>query len=340
MNSLPTGAKAAAYVVGVVVTFLVLFLLAAACSGGFQSGQPGQVGVVRNGAFWNGSGIRGTIQPGASVKYVGIGSNIHFYPAGFSQRQYTISSVPGQGERPGVDVVSVPTSDGIQVGLEGTIYFHDAFDGTDAGNALLEKFDASFGVRTYPIIGEAGSLTHAYNGDTGWSSFLDAVFRPVIDNELRQAIGSFKCEQLLASCALVTQGESSKPVGSGGADTQTNIQKVQDQINSGLQDDLNSTLGQPYFTQITFRLSRVTPPEKVQNAINTAQASFAQVTQQRAQVNQSRLIAQANRIKAKTYRVCPACAVIDELKAMKGNVPAGVTVLFGVGNPNVTVPIK
>lgn len=332
-----TGVRVGAGIVGAIFVVLVFGLLIAGCSGGWQSGKPGEVGVERNGAFWNGSGIRGTIAQGSSLQWVGVGTSIHFYPAGNVQRYYTISSNSGEGDRPGVDVVHVPTGDGIQVGIEGTIYFHDAFDGTSKGNNLVRDFDTQFGVRTFPEQGKQGSYTHAYSGDTGWESFLDAVVRPVIDNELRQAIGSTRCAELVSSCALVTNnGGSKKQIAFGNVNTQANIQKVQDAVNAGLLANLNKTLGEPYFAGISFRLSRVALPGSVQDAIATAQASFAQVTQQQALVNQAKLIAKANEEKQRAYARCPVCGQIDELKVL----PTGATVFFGVGKPSITVPVK
>lgn len=324
---------AIAAILGVV---FVLFLGAAACGGAVQGGKAGEVGVVRNGAPWNGSGVRGIMPQGAGAGWVGIGSSIHFYPAAGAQRYYTISANPGEGDKPGVDVVHVPTADGIQVGIEGTIYFKTAFDGTPKGNKLVTDFDKQFGIRTFPVLGKSGDFTHAYSGDTGWSSFLDAVMRPVIDNELRQAIGTVKCAQLVSSCALVTSNGGKTVAAFGGTDTQANIQQVQDQVNTGLEQNLQQTLGEPYLTGISFRLSRVTLPAQVQKAVDTAQASFAQVTQGEAQVKQAEQIAKANEAKQKAYANCPTCGIIDQLKAL----PAGATVFFGVPGVKPVVSVK
>jgi hypothetical protein len=61
-------------------------------------------------------------------------------------------------------------------------------------------------------------------------------------------------------------------------------------------------------------------PAKVQAAVDDAQAAFAQVTQAQARVESARADAQANAIRERGYKDCPACAQIDELKAIPSNV--------------------
>jgi hypothetical protein len=309
-------------------------LMGSGC-GCLASGKPGDIGVIRNGGPFDNSNIRGILSPGAGNTNIGWDSNVHFYPDSSIQRYYTISSNPGEGDRPGVDVVNVPTADGINVGIEGTLYFTTAFDTSSAGEALVRTFDTQYGLRTYPEQGSTGS-THVWAGDTGWSSFLDAVFRPVIDNELRQAMATVKCEELVASCALVTQqGANATASQQTNGNTNVNIQAVQDAVNKGLQTDIDNTLGHAYFTHIQFRLSRVTLPGQVQTAISTAQAAFAQVAEARAKVQTAQQQADANALLAKQYKQYPVLAQIEMVK----NLPDGANVFFGV-SPSLAVTGK
>lgn len=85
----------------------------------FDSTQGGQVAIVRNGGPFDNHKIRQVIPPASGRTYVGIMSSVHKYPT--QQRFYTISSDPNQSDVGGVDVVQVPTSDGIEVGMEGTL---------------------------------------------------------------------------------------------------------------------------------------------------------------------------------------------------------------------------
>jgi regulator of protease activity HflC (stomatin/prohibitin superfamily) len=278
---------------------------------GLKKTNGGEVAVVRNGGPFDDHRIRQTIDPASGLTWTGFWSSVHMYPA--QQRFYTITADVGHGERPGVDVVHTPTSDGVNVGIEGTIYFQLTLD-----HLALRTFDDKFGTRKFR--GVDGVIRNAYEGDDGWSGFLDQIVRPVIDNNLREQINNFRCADLVSSCALVQNAGAKRVSGPGGRSNNGNIAKVQDAINSSLANDLQQTLGGQFFTNIRFNLVRITLPPKVQQAVDDAQAAFAQVTQAQARVESARADAQANAIRERGYRDCPACAQIDELKAIPPSV--------------------
>jgi regulator of protease activity HflC (stomatin/prohibitin superfamily) len=283
--------------------------------GGWTSTDGGTIAVVRNGGMFDNRDVRQVIPPGSSLSFVGEYSSEHDYPA--QQRYYTITSEANAGDRPGVDVVTVPTKDGVNVGVEGTMYFT-----LNLKKTVMTAFDNKFGTRQYP--GFDHNEYYAWNGDKGWSAFLDQIVRPVIDNDLREQVNQFNCAQLVSSCALVQnqQGQaSSQPPKVGGQSSNGNIAAVQKAINSSLTDDLNSTLGGNFLQGITFRLVKISLPSNVQAAVDDAQAAFAKVTEAQAQVAQANALAQANIDRQRGYAQCPACAVIDELHAL----PPGVT---------------
>ena len=99
-------------------------------------------------------------------------------------------------------------------------------------------------------------------------------------------------------------------------------------INDSLQQDLTATLGGPYITGVRFNLAKITLPKQVQDAINKAQAAFAAVTEAQARVAQAKADAAANEQRQKGYSACPACAVIDEYKAIP---PTIITFAPGAG---------
>lgn len=286
----------------------------------WDSTNAGQVAVVRNGGPFSNSNIRLVIQPASSLKWTGIWTSTHKYPA--TQRFYTITSAPSGGDRAGVDVVQTPSSDGVEMGIEGTLYFSLNLD-----TKTLKDFDNKFGTRTFT--GADGKTRHAYDGDAGWSDFLDQIIRPVIDNDLRQQVGDFRCAELVSSCALVqNSANATAPAG----DNNSNIAKVQDAINKSMATDLQNTLGDDFLTDIHFNLVRVTLPPNVQDAVNTAQAAYAKVSETQAQVAQAKALADANKVKQDGYNACPICGQIDLLKAL----PPGVTVFApgsGTGLP-------
>jgi regulator of protease activity HflC (stomatin/prohibitin superfamily) len=296
------GAVALAGIVGLIV-LIGLFH-------GLTKTNGGEVAVIRNGGPFDNHRTRQVIDPASSLTWIGWWSQVHKYPA--QQRFYTITANAGRGDRPGVDVVHTPTSDGVDVGIEGTLYFQLTLD-----HRALRTFDDKFGTRKFR--GLDGVIRNAYDGDNGWSAFLDQIVRPVIDNDLREQINGFRCAELVSSCALV-QNAGGRATSLRARSNNGNIAKVQNAINSSLASDLSQTLGGQFFTNIRFNLVRISLPAKVQAAVDDAQAAFAQVTQAQARVESARADAQANAIRERGYRDCPACAQIDELKAIPPSV--------------------
>ena len=306
-----------------VVGFIVVLVLLIGTLSSFDKTSGGEVAVVRNGGMFDNNRIRQVIDPASGLTYTGMWSHVHKYPA--QQRFYTITAA-GSGDRPGVDVVHTPTSDGVDVGIEGTLYFTLNLD-----HGVLKNFDDKYGTRKFR--GLDGSARYAWQGDDGWSGFLDQVVRPVIDNDLREQINSFRCAELVSSCVLVQNGGSQQKTDTNsGQSNNGNIAKVQQAINSSLSADLTQTLGGDFITGIRFNLVRISLPDKVQSAVNDAQAAFAQVTQAQAKVQQAKADALANRERERGYRDCPACAQIDTLKA----IPPNVTTFAPGGNFAIT----
>lgn len=299
-------AAVAAALIAVIVGFPVLFGL----FGAWNNVDAGHVAVLRNGGVFSDSNVRGFLDPASSLSYTGIWSTEHIYPA--QQRTYTISSDPSQGDKVGVDVVQTPSSDGVEMGIQGTLYYSLNLD-----HRVLGQFDNKYGTRSYA---DNGSSFHAFDGDQGWAAFIDVVVRPILNNDLREQIAKVSCAELDAACALVqnsTQVAAAKLSAAGS--NNGNIAAVQQAINSSLQSDINGQLGGNYLTGLRFNISQVSLPGNVQDAVNQAQAAFAQVSQQQALVQQAQLQAQANAAKQQGYASCPACEVIDELKALPSN---------------------
>lgn len=276
-----------------------------------ESTSGGEVAVVRNGGPLDDRGVRGVIPPGSGVTWTGLWSETHTYPS--QQRFYTIVADSGRGERTGVDVVTVPSADGVNMGIEGTVYFT-----LNTAPKVLKKFDDKYGTRKYT--GLDRKSRHAWDGDEGWSTFLDQIIRPVIENDIRQQIARFRCVELVSSCALVQNigsGQKTPPAtgSAGGA-----ITKVQTDINTSLAANIRATLGGDFLTGITLNLTRVTLPEGVQKAVDQAQAAYAEVSKAQARVAQARADADANRVRQEGYNKCPVCGQIDLMKAIPPNV--------------------
>ncbi len=286
----------------------------------------GEVAVVRNGGWFDDNSYRQKIPAGSGVTWTGFWSSIHRYPA--QQRFYTITAKANEGDKTGIDVVTVPSSDGVSMGIEGTFYFT-----LNTDENTLHTFDDKFGTRQFR--GADGQLRYAWDGDEGWSSFLDQIIRPVIDNDLREQVNNFRCAELVSSCALVqNQGQSTQPqAGTNGQANNGNIAKVQDAVNTSFAQDLKGTLGGEFLSNIHFNLSKVSLPDSVQKAVEDAQAAYAKVSESQAKVAQAQAEAKANETKQEGYNACPVCGQIDIIAAL----PKGVTV-YAPG-ANTAVPL-
>jgi regulator of protease activity HflC (stomatin/prohibitin superfamily) len=291
----------------------------------------GHVGVVRNGGPLDNRQIRQILMPGQKVTWTGMFSQApREYPAARVALLYTVTSDPRRGERRDVDVVSVPTKDGVVVGLEGTVFFRFVGE-RDLG--LLRRFDQTFGNRRFPGF-NGGPSRYPWDDDDGFETMLDATFRPVLDNDLREEVGRFRCAELVASCSLVHKVAT--PTTAEDRETaNANIAMIQQRLNQSFAEDLNDTLGGPFFWDIRVRLSRVTLPGNVQHAIDDVQAQYVSVNGARAQVTRAKYEARRNRMLARSYERSPALARIDAIKAA----PNGATIVLNSGSssPGINV---
>jgi regulator of protease activity HflC (stomatin/prohibitin superfamily) len=283
----------------------------------------GHVGIVRNGGPVDNRAIRQVLMPGQRVSWIGLFSQPpREYPASKVVLFYTITGDASRGNRREVDVVTVPTRDGVQVGVEGTVFFH--FVG-ESDTALLRRFDQTFGTRKFPVAGTNDKLS-PWDGDAGFAAMLDTTFRPILDNNLRAEVGAFDCAALIASCTLVhrvtTVSARQRSVAAA------NIAAVETRISNALGRELSATLGGDYFRAIRVRIGRVTLPEKVQTAVDEVQSQYVAINGARAEVRRARYDAKRNELRARAYNDSPALAQIDAIRAA----PKGATiVLTGAG---------
>jgi regulator of protease activity HflC (stomatin/prohibitin superfamily) len=283
-----------------------------AVSGARVARQPiGYVGVVRNGGPLDTRTIRQVLMPGQRLTWIGFFSEQpHEYPASNVNRTYSVTSDPKRGSRPGVDVVTVPTKDGVQVGIEATVFMR--FVG-EKNLKVLRQFDTSYGTRRFPTAN--GRRLYPWQGDDGFATWLDNLFRPVLDYNLRREIGRFDCAELVASCSLVSSGKASGTA-SFRAPHVADAGAIASRISVALQRDLTKTLGQPYFWNIRMRISRVTLPKGVQAAVDDAQAKYVEVNGAKAELKQAAYEKRRNQLLGEAYNESPGLANIDALKAL------------------------
>jgi regulator of protease activity HflC (stomatin/prohibitin superfamily) len=301
-----------------VLALIGLALMVGVAGARFARQNVGYVGVVRNGGPLDDRTIRDVLLPGQGLTWIGLFSQApHEYPSAGVNRTYVVTANPTRGSRPGVDVVSVPTKDGVQVGVEATVFLR--FVG-ESNVGILTLFDTSYGGRKFR--GADGQSRYPWEGDDGFSAWLDTYLRPILDYNLRREIGAVDCAQIVASCSLVSRGSPEPlPVAliDGGA--------IAQRISQGLEQDLTRTIGQPYIRDIRIRISRLSLPRNVQEAVNGAQASYAAVSSARAGLKQARYTAESNRLIGDSLNRSPGLATIEALKS----IPKGSTVIVTQG---------
>jgi regulator of protease activity HflC (stomatin/prohibitin superfamily) len=297
-----------ALVASVVVIFVGV-VPGIAFAAGFTKADGGHVVVVRNGGPFDDNSLRQVIQPNSGLTSTGLFSAKHPYPS--TQRNFKVSGAKNADSN---EVINVPTKDGVLVGVEGTFYFDVNF--TD--EKTMRSFDDKYGTRTYP---SPDGRTYAWDGDDGWSAFLEFTLGNLVQNVLRQEIGKVECADLVASCSLAANSSAvAAPVNPNGTGNET-INQVQQAVNDGFTRDIDDVLGVPILVHPRFVLSKVDLPTNVQEAINKAQAAFAGVTESRAALQKAQIDAQANAARQSGYNACPTCAQIDILKSL----PSGLT---------------
>ena len=294
MQNMPSG-RAMTYGVTGVIAGVIVLVLAINAIGSFKAVGPGEVCVVQEGGPFDGRGVKEVRQPSSGISNIGMFNHQRCFPA--TTRNYLISADATGGDRQGVDVFHAPTKDSVLVGVEGQALFTL---NTDA--AVIEDFYRRFGVRTF-------SGLHPYDGDDGWSAFLDVQFRPVLDNALREELGKNRCAALNAACAVIKGGDDVK-------DTDQNIVQVQTGVERTLAADLNDTLGGPYFQNVRFRLQQIRLPAQLEEAIAKANSARANVETQRLNAEAASNQARAARRLAKAYRSNPYAGLIEFAKSL------------------------
>jgi regulator of protease activity HflC (stomatin/prohibitin superfamily) len=317
------GQATASGVVGAIL-LVVLVVVAVGFIGwitSFRGTSPGDVCVVVEGGPFDGRDIKEIRPGGEGPKAIGALNHQRCFPA--NQRNYIVSSDPSTGDARTVDFVEVQTKDAQTVRVNGQALFT-----LNTDPQTVRTFYRKFGTRTF-------EGNHPYDGGAGWDSFLKIQFRPVLDNALREAIGTFDCTELNNSCQYVTQANQAVQGQVKSVDTGQNLQAAQQQIETLLRRDLNATLGGEFFTNVRWIFSgsgqggAIAFTPRIQNEIQNAQAKQTQVAA--AKLDAQRRVQQARgdtqvaaqqaaqiRLKARAYRDNPQQADIDKLKALCG----------------------
>jgi len=284
-----------------------------------KSVPPGQICVVQEGGPLDGRGVKDVRQPSTGVSFIGAFNSQRCLPA--TERNYVLSANPQQSDSEAVDFFETPTSDAVQVRIEGQALFRLSTE-----EKAVEQFYRRFGVRTFNGL-------HPYDGNEGWVAFLNVQFRPVLENALRDAIGQYRCVQLNNTCAYVQDANAAAQGKVKAGDNVQNLVEVQGKIAETLQADLDETLGGKFFEGVRFRLVQVRFDPEVQKSIVAATAARADVATKRLEAQQKvetaigdRRVAEqkarAIRATRRAYADNPSQARIDAIRALPQDLQA------------------
>lgn len=359
----------------------------------------GHVMVIRNGGPMDNTKIRQVLPINSPRERTGWFSDEHPYPAG-GRYYWTTGNPGGGDAPGAVNVwlktsdgVNVGAIGQYQFTLNtDTTTTYDPLnpftlqpDGTykpnnlprDVGGAsLVEILDNKFGTRTFPITDDPATPDDTesgeaapWDGDQGWGAFLDSQARPQMLGAFNQVLGGTRCITINPACALVvpsTQAEKDAAAAAAAAgttqavDNTALLRQFETKIADALTVNMTRNLGGPFFSNITYSLTRVVLDPKIDQQIGAAQAKFAETTAAIAQGQkdkadadaraavaatdaQSRLAtaatdASANAKKQEGYNSCGTCAEADLIRArgdMLSHLPQGTT-LAGEGTSIIT----
>lgn len=253
-----------------------------------------QVGVVVSGGPFDKKRPIQFIKPGQGVSWAGIFNRTHRYPAHQVNRWVGFNSASMQEDKP----YYATTKDGFRVGLKGRIYFR--FIGEKNPN-LSMKFDREYGSRKF-------EGAHPYDGDNGFSKFLDTMVLPVVKNSLRQEINKINCAELDRSCALIAEHKD---------EANTELKYIEAKLNKEIAADIQSKLGDNYLLDFRTNILETELSEDVQRQVNQVSVSRSRIKQKQLDVEAAIQEAKAITIRGKALLRNPQIACIEAAKELK-----------------------
>jgi regulator of protease activity HflC (stomatin/prohibitin superfamily) len=330
---LTAGKFLASLLAGILALFVVIGGCAAATS--FKGVDTGEICVVKEGGPFDGRDIKEVRQPASGPKFIGPFNSQHCFPS--NERSYTLSSDAGEADSKTVDVFKTPTVDAVEVYVEGQSRF-----ALNTDPEVVEEFYRRYGNRTY-------DGKRAHDGGEGWENFLAQVYRPVLLNALRDAIGEYRCVELKNTCQYVQNTEAVTEGKVEEVANSQNLSKVETEVAKQVESNINSQLGGEFFVNVRFNLTGVKFEDAVDDAVTRAQTKRTEVANTRLEAERlreeaagkklaAREDAQAIKIKQDAYQTSPTQADIDKIRALCGE--GGCQNLQILGEGNVTKLVR
>lgn len=288
----------------------------------WASVPPDKIMLHYTGGPFQGTKFKEIVQPGTGTKFYGLRETLYYLP--ITQRSYTFSSDPNQGDRASVDFLSGPSSDNVIFRAEATVYFK-----LNTEPHALQQFMEQ--VCLHESKGGEGNCTDLGDGK-GWDQMLNTYFRPAIEQAFTLAVRKYDRAHLYSDGPTLTA--------------------VQDEVGKSLKQRIAEKVGGEYFCgpdatasscpDFGFVVKNMLPPDNViAEYANTAAAAQSQVTAQNAaaaKVAAAQGDADAQNIRASAVPLSPEQNDYIRAQAMQTCASRdGCTLIITDGGANVNI---
>lgn len=202
----------------IVIAMLAVAMALTGCAN--VSTQPDEVAIAYTGGPIEGTKFDQIVPPGSGLVWLGLADQSYVYPT--TQRDYTASNEAG--DSPDGSAIVCPTRDGVASEWSVAVYFK-------LNTTKIRAFHENTGLKF-----------HAYNGgvykapdgreSSGWDAMLGVQFRQQLENTVQRVCRNHTSDEIHRSSEVYA--------------------KLNDEIATGLKDQINVALGDSYFCGPTF----------------------------------------------------------------------------------------
>lgn len=198
----------------IIALLLGFVLMSAGCS--YANTGPDEYACAYGGGPFEAQTRKGEYAPGSGRDFVGVADSVITLPA--NVRNYIVDKDPGTGDVPNVDFIEAPSGDGVELQYEVNVRFRI---NTDLGCKLWEEHGKRFDIDT----------------DEGWSEFLEANLRPILENKMKEQSQSYDWENIWRNSIT---------------DNGSTWTRMQDDMGQAITNEINRSLGESYLCGVTW----------------------------------------------------------------------------------------